>query len=106
MMTCFSASSAGLFEEQSFKRYSPWIEQNLKEIIRKEPENIPAKQLQRVNQNILQCEEYVYVDWQHFEHLLCSVNCNYFVPNMISQQAHQFIGKICIEAHCCELIMK
>jgi hypothetical protein len=25
------------------------------------------------------------------------VNCNYFIPNIISQQAYWFIGKICID---------
>jgi hypothetical protein len=43
----------------------------LKENIRREIANIPAKQLQRVNQNLLcQCEECLRADRQHFQHLL------------------------------------
>jgi hypothetical protein len=39
--------------------------------IRKEIANIPAEQLQSVNQNLFrQCEECVLVEGQHFQHLL------------------------------------
>jgi hypothetical protein len=51
--------------------------------------NSPAEQFQRVNQNLFrQCEECLSVEGQHFQHLLWSVNCNYFIPNVISQQAY------------------
>jgi hypothetical protein len=58
-------------------------------------ENIPAEQLQRVNQNLFRrCEECLRVEGQHFQHLLRSVSCNYFIPNVIGQKAYWFIGKI------------
>jgi hypothetical protein len=31
---------------------------------------------------------------QHFQHLLWSVNCNYFIPNVTGQQPYWFISKI------------
>jgi hypothetical protein len=34
------------------------------------------------------------VEGQHFQHHLWFVNCNYFIPNVIGQQAYWFIGKI------------
>jgi hypothetical protein len=38
--------------------------------IRREIANIPAEQLQRVNQNLFRrCEECVRVEGQHFQHL-------------------------------------
>jgi inhibitor of nuclear factor kappa-B kinase subunit alpha len=61
----------------------------LKENICREMANIPAEQLQRVNQNLFcWCEECLRVEGQHFQHLLCSVNCNYFIPNVIGQRAY------------------
>jgi hypothetical protein len=39
-------------------------------------------------------KECLYVEGQHFEFILWSVNCKYFIPNVISQQAYQFIDKI------------
>jgi hypothetical protein len=42
----------------------------LKENIRKEISNIPAENLQKVNQNLFRrCEECVLVEGQHFLHL-------------------------------------
>jgi hypothetical protein len=52
-----------------------------------------------VNQNLFhRCEECLHVglNGQHFQHLLWSVNCNYFIPNVIGQQAYLFTGKICM----------
>jgi hypothetical protein len=40
------------------------------------------------------CEEYLHVERQHFQHLLWSVRCNYFIPKVIGRQACWFIGKI------------
>jgi hypothetical protein len=34
------------------------------------------------------------VEGQHFQHLLWSVNCNYFIPNVIGRQACWFIAKL------------
>jgi hypothetical protein len=56
---------------------------------------IPARHLQWINWNFfLRSEEYLHVEGQHFQHLLWSVYCNYFIPNVIGQQACWFIGKI------------
>jgi hypothetical protein len=50
---------------------NPRMEQELKENIRWEIANIPAEQLQRVNQNLFhQCEECLHVDGQPFQHHL------------------------------------
>jgi hypothetical protein len=71
-----------------------WTEE-LKENICKEIANIPAEQFQRVNQNsFCQREKCLRVEGQHFQHLLWSVNCNYFIPNVICQQAYWITGKI------------
>jgi hypothetical protein len=44
--------------------------EELKENICREMANIPAKQLQRVNQNLAYwCEECLHVEGQHFQHL-------------------------------------
>jgi hypothetical protein len=51
--------------------------------------NIPIQQLQRVNQNLFRwCEGCLRVEGQLFQHLLWFVNCNYFIPNAIGQQAY------------------
>jgi hypothetical protein len=42
----------------------------------------------------IHCERYLHVDGQHFQHLW-SVNCNYFITNVIGYHACWFIGKIC-----------
>jgi hypothetical protein len=64
-------------------------EEELKENIQREIENIPAEQLQRVNQNLFrQCEECLHVDGHHFQHALQSVNCNYLIPNVIGHRAY------------------
>jgi hypothetical protein len=63
--------------------------EGLKEIFRKDIANISAEQLERVNQNhFRRCEEFLHVDGQHFQRLLLSVNCNYFIPNIIGQQEY------------------
>jgi hypothetical protein len=63
--------------------------EELKENIQRRIANIPAEWLQGVNQNLyLRCKEYLHVERQHFQHLLRSVNCNYFNPNAISQQGY------------------
>jgi hypothetical protein len=50
-----------------------------------------------LNQNLFrQCEEHLRVEEQHFQYLLWSLNCNYFIPNVIAQQAYWFISKICV----------
>jgi hypothetical protein len=46
--------------------------EEVKENIRREIVNIPAEQLQRVNQN--SCEECLRVEERHFQYLLCLVN--------------------------------
>jgi hypothetical protein len=47
------------------------MKEELKENIRKEIANIPAEQLQRVNQNLFDlCEECLCVEGLHFQHLL------------------------------------
>jgi hypothetical protein len=61
----------GLFEGQSLQQYNPRTEEELKENIRWEISNIPAVNLQKVNQNLLHwCEECLCVEGQHFQHLL------------------------------------
>jgi hypothetical protein len=71
---------------------NPWMKE-LKENILREIANIPAEQFQRVSQNLFHWrEECLHVE--HFQHLLRSVNCSYFIPNIISQQAYWFISKI------------
>jgi hypothetical protein len=42
----------------------------------------------------INCERYLLVEGQQFQHLLWSLNCNCFIPNVIGQQAYWFIGKI------------
>jgi hypothetical protein len=55
----------------------------------KNQKNIPAERLQwYIRTSCLRAEV------QHFQHLLWSVNCKYFIPNVIGQQACRFIGKI------------
>jgi hypothetical protein len=45
--------------------------EELKENIRREIANIPAEQLQKVNQNLFHlCDECLRVEGQHFQHLL------------------------------------
>jgi hypothetical protein len=84
----------GFFEEQNLQQWPPW-KKELKENIRMETANIPAEQLQRVNQNLFRrCEECLCVDGQHYQHHLWSMNCKYFIPNVIGLQAYWFIGKI------------
>jgi hypothetical protein len=39
-------------------------------------------------------KKYLCVACQHFQHFIWSVNCNYFIPNVIGRQACWFIGKI------------
>jgi uncharacterized protein YfkK (UPF0435 family) len=47
------------------------MEEELKENIRGEIANIPAEQLQMVNQNLFRrCEECLHVEGQHFQHCL------------------------------------
>jgi hypothetical protein len=70
------------------------IQEELKETIRRVTANIPAEPLQGVNQNLFrQREEYLRVEGQHFQHL-GSVNCNYFILNVIGQKTYRFVGKI------------
>jgi hypothetical protein len=45
---------------------------------------------------IINYERYLHAEWQHFQHLLWSMNCNYFIPNVTGRQACWFIGKICM----------
>jgi hypothetical protein len=42
----------------------------------------------------INCERYLHVEGRHFKHLLRSVNCNYFIQNVIGRQARSFIDKI------------
>jgi hypothetical protein len=42
----------------------------------------------------IHCERYLRLKRQHFQHLLRSVNCNYFIPRVIGRQACWFIVKI------------
>jgi hypothetical protein len=45
------------------------MEEELKETICREIANIPAEQLQRVNQNLFRrCEECLRIEGQHFQH--------------------------------------
>jgi hypothetical protein len=76
----------GLFEDKVYNS-NPGTEE-LKENIRREIANIPAERLPPV------CEECLCIEGQHFQHLLWSVNCNYFISNVIGQEAYWFIGKI------------
>jgi hypothetical protein len=56
------------------KVYSINPRTELKEIIRREIANIPAEQLQKVNENpSRQCEKCLRVKWQHLQRLLLSV---------------------------------
>jgi hypothetical protein len=46
------------------------MEEEVKEKVRRKIANIPAVQLQRVNQNLLcQCKECLCIEGQHFQHL-------------------------------------
>jgi hypothetical protein len=57
--------------KDKFYDSNPVAEGELKENIRSEFENIPAEQLQRVNQNLLcRCGECLHVEGQHFQHLV------------------------------------
>lgn len=68
---------------------------DLKENTHRKIANIPAEQLQMVDQNLfLQCKECLHVRRQRFQRLLWSVNCCYFILNIISQDAYWFISKI------------
>jgi hypothetical protein len=61
------------------------MEAELKENIRREIANILAEYLQRANQNVFRrCEECLRVEGEHFR----SLNCNYFIPNVIGQQTY------------------
>jgi hypothetical protein len=44
----------------------------------------------------------------HSQHFLWSVNCNYFIPIVIGQQAYWFISKIrmCLTAHGASVAVK
>jgi hypothetical protein len=76
------------------------LTEELKENICSKIANIPAEQLQRVNQNYFYwCEECLYVEGQYFQHFLWSVNCKYFNPTVIGKQTYRFIGKIHYEPH-------
>jgi hypothetical protein len=60
--------------------------QELKENIHRETADIPAEQLQGVNQNPFHmCRECLHVEGQHFQHFLRSVKSNYFILNVISK---------------------
>jgi hypothetical protein len=68
---------------------NPRTEEDLKENIHRDIANIPAEQLQKVNQSLFRrCEECLRVKGQQFQHNLRSVNCNYFIPNVIGQLAY------------------
>jgi hypothetical protein len=41
-------------------------------------------------------KRYLRAEGQHSEHILLSVNCYYFIPNVIGGQACSFLGKICM----------
>jgi hypothetical protein len=41
----------------------------------------------------INCERYLLVEGEHFQHLLRSVNCICFIPNVIGRQACWLIGK-------------
>jgi hypothetical protein len=75
---------------------NPRKEEELEENVRKRIANIPAEQLQRVNQNLFHRFEgclLVRVQRQHFRRHLWSVNCRYFIPIVIGHQSYWFIGK-------------
>jgi hypothetical protein len=70
-------------------------EDELNANIRREIANILGEQLQTINQNLFRwCDEHLHVEGQNFQHLLWSVNYNYFIPNVIGQKAYFFIDKI------------
>jgi hypothetical protein len=97
LYVCFQQDSVTALTHCRYVLYkgNPRTEERLKENIRWEIVNIPAEQLQRVNQNLLHhCEECLRVEGQHLQHLMWSVKYNNFIPNVIGQQAHWFIGKI------------
>jgi hypothetical protein len=53
---------------------SPWTEEALKENTHREITNIPAEELQIVNQNLLRrCEECILVEGQHFLNTSCGL---------------------------------
>jgi hypothetical protein len=63
--------------------------EELKANIHMEIANIPAEQLQKVNQNLFrQCKECLCEERQQIQHLLRSVNSNYLIPNVIVLQAY------------------
>jgi hypothetical protein len=65
------------------------MEEELKENICRKIANIPAEQPLRLEQNLFcQYEECLLVEGQHIQHLPWSVNCNYFILNIIGQQAY------------------
>jgi hypothetical protein len=82
---------------------NPWKEE-LKENICREIANIPAEQLQSVNQTSLtRAEECLCVEEQHFQHLLWSVNCNYFISTLSANRhidsSEKFICALQLAAH-------
>jgi hypothetical protein len=69
-------------------------EEELKENICRD---ISSEQLEILNWNFFhQCEKCLHVERQHFQHLLLSVTCSYFVPTVIGHQTCGFSDKICI----------
>jgi hypothetical protein len=74
----------GCLKDQMYNS-KPRMEAELKENNLREIANIHAVCLQRVNQNVIcWCEECLCVVEEHFR----SLNCNYFTPNVIGQQAY------------------
>jgi inhibitor of nuclear factor kappa-B kinase subunit alpha len=60
----------GCFKDKVYNS-NPRTEEELKENIRREIANIPAEQLQRINQNLFHwCAECLHVEGRHFQHLL------------------------------------
>jgi hypothetical protein len=50
---------------------SPQMEEELKENIHRKIANIPAEQIQRINQNLFhRCEKCLHVEGKHFQHSL------------------------------------
>jgi hypothetical protein len=88
--------SSGVVWRTKFTTVTPERKNYLvKENIPRDSTNIPAEQLQRVNQNFFRLfEECLREEGQHFQYFLWAVNCNYFIPNVIGQQAYWVIGKI------------
>jgi hypothetical protein len=67
------SSSAGCLKDKVYS--SNLRTEELKENIRREISNIPAENLQKVNQNLFRrCEKCLRVEGQYFQHHLCYVN--------------------------------